>query len=58
MWQREGCATLTVVSMPFYWPPREEDQLYGHALPRPAAPEHQPTFGAMSLGSSEPLEEQ
>lgn len=58
MWQREKCATLTVVSMPFYWPPRDTDMMYGHPLPRPQQADHQPTFGAMCLGSPRPLPEQ
>lgn len=56
LWRREGCATLTVVSMPFFWPPRDDDMLFGHPFPRPQQPQHQPTFGALTLGSPEPLQ--
>lgn len=51
LWQREGCATLTVVSMPFYWPPRANDLLYGHPLPQPQASVQGRVEGGCGLSS-------
>ena len=51
VFQRDGCAALTVVAMPFYWPPRPDAVLDGHPLPVPAHAAHHPTFGALSLAA-------
>ncbi len=55
LYQREGCTALTVVSMPFYWPPRADAQWEGEALPVPQNPAFNPTFGALTAAGQHPL---
>ncbi len=54
-YQREGCTAVNVVSMPFYWPPREGSLWQGAPLPVPQSQAFHPTFGAMTVAGSQPL---
>lgn len=54
-YQREGCAAVNVVSMPFYWPPRPGALWEGAPLPVPQSAAFHPTFGAMTVAGSQPL---
>lgn len=54
-YQREGCTAVNVVSMPFYWPPREGALWQGAPLPVPQSQAFHPTFGAMTVAGSQPL---
>ena len=56
VFQREGCTALTVVSMPFYWPPSAGAAWDGHPLTVPAQPLYHPTFGAMSVAAEEQVD--
>ena len=55
LYQREGCAALSVVSMPFYWPPRAGAQWEGAPLPVPQNPAFHPTFGALTAAGQAAL---
>ncbi|PRW33558.1 ABC transporter permease isoform A [Chlorella sorokiniana] len=53
LYQREGCTSLSVVSMPFYWPPRTGTMYEGHQLPVPQNTAYHPTFGALTVAGSQ-----
>ncbi|KAI3425232.1 hypothetical protein D9Q98_009000 [Chlorella vulgaris] len=55
LYQREGCSALSVVSMPFYWPPRVGAQWDGVPLPVPQNAAFHPTFGALTAAGDEAL---
>lgn len=55
MFQREGCQALTVVSMPFFWPPRADAVWEGQPLPTVQSPQYTPTFGTLAAAGAEPI---
>lgn len=58
LYQREGCAALSVVSMPFYWPPRMGALWEGQPLPVPQNAGFTPTFGALTAAGDQPVSQE
>ena len=58
LYQREHCSALSVVSMPFYWPPRAGALWEGSPLAVPHSASFHPTFGTLTAAGGTPLTQQ
>jgi hypothetical protein len=58
LYQREGCCVLSVVSMPFFWPPRADAQWEGAPLAVPQLAAFHPTFGALTAAGDAVLSQE